>query len=277
MPDRTSTAARWLSRRGSVRSMLLAAVALAGCAGSSAAGGKSADQQSLAEYDLAREAFEHGRYREALDHIEKSVEIDEDNADAAYLTLVMLAFCNGDERSSDCRFTEAEAYARKAIEANPEHRDAKNALGVTLIHQKRHDEAIAVLKPLANDILYSSPEKSWGNLGWAYLERGSIDEAIDSLRRSVAAQPLFCAGQYRLGLAYEKKGELGAARDAYTRAVDTDRPECKRLQDAFDARARVSEKQGLRDEARADLERCREISRTTPIGQRCSAQLERTQ
>ena len=93
----------------------------------------------------------------------------------------------------------------------------------------------------------------------------------------MAAQPLFCAGQYRLGLAYEKKGDLGAARDAFTKAIDTDRVECKRLQDAFDARARVSDKQGLREEARADLERCRDMASTTPIGQRCAAQLERAQ
>src|SRR6185369_1275958 len=135
-------------------------------------------------------------------------------------------------------------------------------------------DAIAVLRPLANDMLYGSPEKAWGNLGWAYLLRGSPDEAIDALRRAIAAQPLFCVGQYRLGLAYEKKGDLPLAREALTRAVDTDRPECKRLQDAFDARARIAAKQGLRDEARADLEKCRDLGTSTPVGQRCAARLQ---
>jgi Tfp pilus assembly protein PilF len=249
-----------------------------GCAAGGGNGPVVADLQSVAEYDLAREAFEKRKLRDSLDHVEKALKIDDENADAAYLGAnIMLEFCRADERSSDCRFSEAEKYARTTLDLQPDHRDAKNLLGVVLIHQRRYDDAIAVLKPLANDILFGSPEKAWGNLGWAYLERGSSDEAIDSLRRAVAAQPLFCAGQYRLGLAYEKKGDLGAARDAFTKAIDTDRVECKRLQDAFDARARVSDKQGLREEARADLERCRDMASTTPVGQRCAAQLERTQ
>jgi tetratricopeptide (TPR) repeat protein len=89
----------------------------------------------------------------------------------------------------------------------------------------------------------------------------------------VAAQPLFCVGHYRLGLAYEKRGELPLARESFTRAVETEQPECQRLQDAFDARARVSERQGLREEARADLARCRDLAASTPVGQRCAAQL----
>lgn len=274
-PDRSPPRrARAYASRGTAA---LACVAFAlGGAGCGAARGSSAstDQRSLSEYDLGRDAFQHGQLREALDHVQKSLEIDGDNADAAYLgSIVMLAFCAKDERSTDCRYPDAEKLARKALDANPDMRDAKNTLGVILVHEKKYDDAIAVLKPLANDILYASPEKSWGNLGWAYLESGKIDEAIDALRRSVAAQPLFCVGQYRLGLAFEKKGDLAAARDAYTQAVDTDAPECKRLQEAFDARARVSARLGRSDEARADLERCRDIASASPIGQRCAARL----
>jgi len=241
-------------------------------------GGASSEQQSLAEYDIARDDFQKGRLREALDHVDKALSLNEDNADAAYLgATVMIGFCAKDERSSDCRYDQAEKFARKAIAANADLRDAKNMLGVILVHERRYEDAIGVLKPLANDILYGSPEKSWGNLGWAYLERGNVDEAIDALHRAVAAQPLFCVGQYRLGLAYEKKGEFGAARDAFTKAVDTASPECQKLQDAFDARARVAMKQGLRDEARADYEKCRDIASTTTAGQRCSAQLRTLQ
>jgi type IV pilus assembly protein PilF len=235
----------------------------------------SAEQRGLAEYDLARDAFQNRRFREALDHIQKALKLDDDNADAAYLgAMVMLQFCALGATSTDCRFNEAEAYAKQALAASPEHRDAKNTLGVILIHGKRYEEAIAILKPLANDILYLTPENAWGNLGWAYLERGSADEAIDALRRAVAAQPLFCVGHYRLGLAYEKKGDLALSREALSKAVDTDRRECKSLQEAFSARARVLGKQGFKDEARADLQRCREIASATPVGQRCAVELQ---
>jgi Tfp pilus assembly protein PilF len=266
------------SGRTRIRARRAACAALLGLALTGCGRGASSPQDELrstAEYDLGREAFQSQRLREALDHVQKSLKLNGDNADAAYLGVtVLLAFCALDERSPDCRLPEAEKYARQALSAAPDHRDAKNALGVILTQEHRYDEAIAVLKPLTEDMIYGTPEKAWGNLGWAYLQRGSTDEAVDALRRAVAVQPLFCVGQYRLGLAYEKKGDLGAAREALTKAVDTDRPECKRLQDAFSVRARILAKQGLRDEARADLVRCRDIGADTPVGQRCAVELQ---
>jgi tetratricopeptide (TPR) repeat protein len=232
------------------------------------------EHRSVAEQDLAADAFKHGRLREAYDHVQRALKLNPDNGDASYLgAMVLLGFCAVDDTSTDCRFRDAEAFARKAMEANPEMRDAKNTLGVILVHERRFDEAIAVLKPLTEDLVYVSPESAWGNLGWAYLQRGNTDEAIEALSRSVALQPLFCVGQYRLGLAYEKKGDLPLARAALTRALDTDLPQCKRLQDAYGARARVLARQGHDVEARADLARCRDMGAQTPTGQKCAALL----
>ncbi|HEV8548270.1 MAG TPA: tetratricopeptide repeat protein, partial [Polyangiaceae bacterium] len=135
------------------------------------------------------------------------------------------------------------------------------------------DDAIAVLRPLAEDILYQTPENAWGNLGWAYLEKGDFDKAIEALRRSIAAQPDFCVGNYRLGLAYERKQSPAAAAEAYTRAVETDQPSCKGLQDAFDGRARVLLRLGRAEDARNDLERCVQLDKRTAAGRECTALL----
>jgi tetratricopeptide (TPR) repeat protein len=233
------------------------------------------EQRSIAEQDLAADDYKHGRVREAFDHVQRALKQNPDNGEASYLgAMVLLHFCALDEKASDCRFKEAEAFARKAIEASPDLRDAKNALGVILVHEERFPEAIAVLKPLTEDLVYNSPESAWGNLGWAYLQQGHTEEAIEALNRSVALQPLFCVGQYRLGLAFEKKGDLALAREAFTKAVDTDLPQCKRLQDAYGARARILARQGLKVEARTDLERCRDMGVQTQTGQKCAAQLQ---
>lgn len=235
---------------------------------------EESDRKALAEYDLAREAFEGGRLREALAHVERSLALDESNADVHYLgAVLLLAFCAADETSTDCRFGEAEGHARAALEAAPDMRDAKNTLGVILVHEKKYDEAVSVLKPLAEDILYGSPEKAWGNLGWAYLLRGNTDEAIDALRRALATQPLFCVGNYRLGLAYEQKRDFALAEEALTKALETDRPECKKLQDGFAARARVSKALGKAEQAKADLEKCRDVAPQSIVGKRCAAEL----
>jgi len=236
---------------------------------------KDPQRQSTAEQDIATDLWlRRGQARQALEHALKAVELDEENADASHLVaLIYLDFCR--RSANDCRLPEAEKYARLAINAKPDFREAKNTLGVVLIHQKRYDEAIAVLRPLAEDILYQTPENAWGNLGWAYLEKGALDPAVDALQRSVAAQPSFCVGNYRLGLAEEKKGAPARAAEAYTRAVETDHPSCKGLQDAFAGRARVLLRLGQKDEARKDLLHCAELDKATPAGRECAASLSK--
>jgi tetratricopeptide (TPR) repeat protein len=209
-----------------------------------------------------------------LEHGLKAVEIDRGNADAAHLVaLIYLDFCR--QSPGDCRLGEAERHARLALKARAEFREAKNTLGVILILERRYDEAVNVLRPLTEDILYTTPENAWGNLGWAYLEKGQLGLAIDALRRSVAAQPLFCVGNYRLGLAYERKHELATALEAYTRALETNFPECRSLQEALAGRARVLVSLGRPDQARADLERCTQLQNKNRTGKECSSMLEK--
>jgi Tfp pilus assembly protein PilF len=251
--------------------LLVSALFLAACA---ADPGGPADPKSVAVYDVARDEYGKGNLREALAKVREALETDSANADAAYLgAIIHLAFCERDPASSDCQFSEAEKFARQALDAAPDMRDARNTLGVVLVHEKRYDDAIEVLRPLTEDILYGSPEKSWGNLGWAYLEKGKVDEAIDALQRSVAAQPRFCVGNFRLGTAYEKKGDHKAAKMALTRAIETDE-RCSRIQEAWEARASVSMKLGLKEEARADLAKCVELGATKAPGARCDKQLK---
>lgn len=255
--------------------LLVAPLACSGGRGPNVPPGGDANKMSDSEYDLARDLWlRQGKAREALGHALKAVELNEDNADASHLVaLLYLDFC---QRGPDeCRLTEAEKYARSALHAKQDFREAKNTLGVILIHEKRYDDAIAVLKPLTQDILYQTPENAWGNLGWAYLEKGDLPRAIDALQRSVAAQPLFCVGNYRLGEAYAKKHELASALEAYTRALQTDSPACKALQDAYAARARVLVQLGRADDARSDLERCVQLDKRTPAGKECGSMLEK--
>ncbi|HYQ15509.1 MAG TPA: hypothetical protein VEQ58_07125 [Polyangiaceae bacterium] len=263
-------------KRSSICSLfLLFASLVSACASSSPEGAKDPDRMSESEYDVARDLWlRRNSPRQALDHALKAVELNEENADAAHLVaLIYMDFCS--KNSDECRLSEAEKHARLALKAKGDYREATNTLGVILIHEKRYADAIAVLKPLTQDILYETPENAWGNLGWAQLESGATDAAIESLRRSVAAQPLFCVGLYRLGLAYERRHEDTAASEALTRALETQAPGCNTLQDAFAARARVETRMGNADAARTDLEHCADLSRKTNAGKECSSMLQK--
>jgi Tfp pilus assembly protein PilF len=256
------------------------------CVETSACGGKGAaapgvdpERQSESEYDVARDYFFKGQPRLALDHCRKAVELDDQNVKALYFaSTIHLFFCSGklDLRDPDCRLSDAESYARRALTADPNFREAKNTLGQILILEKRYPEAIAVLAPLTKDPAFESSFLAWGNLGWAQVLAGQIDQGIESLKNSIT-EPRFCVGYYRLGAAYEKKGDFAAAEQALTSALAVDAPECKSLQDAWQARGEARLRLGRAADAKADFETCRDISKETLTGKTCVESLARIQ
>jgi type IV pilus assembly protein PilF len=265
-----------MNEPGKLALLLVLVVSVAACAGEgSGPQAQDASRQSESEYDIARDLWlRRGHTRDALEHALKAVDLDDENVEALHLVaLLYLDFCS--QSRDDCRLAEAERHARRALALKPDFREARNTLAVILIHAKKPAAAVDVLRPLTEDILYQTPENAWGNLGWAYLELGKLDPAIDALRRSVAAQPRFCVGNYRLGLAHERKGEVGAALTAFTRALETEAPGCNALQDAWAGRARVAVRAGDLDSARADLGRCLKLSQTTSVGKECRSMLSK--
>lgn len=239
--------------------------------GSQSPNAKSPETQSDAEYDLARDLFQKGKPREALDHARKAVALNEDNDKGHYMVaVVLISFCQTSRglEAPDCKLSDVETAARAALRANPDFRDATNLLGTVLINEKKYKEAITVLEPLTKDAAYVNPYFAWGNLGWAQLEDGQVDASITSLRNAIGTEPRFCVGHYRLGLALEKKGDLPGAEQSLSSAVTAD-PACAELQDAWEARGRVRLKQNNVPDARQDYARCVEISKETATGQRC--------
>ncbi len=253
-------------------------VLTAGCAsgkGSENPGAQSPERQSEAEYDVARDLFQKGQPRAALDHATKATSLNEENEKAHYLVAAIhLSFCSTNRgfEAPDCRLGDVEKAARAAVKANPQFRDATNLLGQVLINQKRYKEAASVLEPLTRDPAYVHPYFAWGNLGWAQVLDGQLDAGIASLKNSVT-EPRFCVGHYRLGIAYEKKADLAQAETAFTSALSVPDPQCENLQDAWEARGRVRLRLGKATEARKDYERCREISIETATGKSCVKQL----
>ena len=260
--------------------VVIAPLALAGTTGCPTPRGPNGaptadpEHQSVAEFNLGRDSLDHGNFREALGHSLRATQLDDQNARATYLAAVVyLAFCNGLRglADPDCRLQDAEKYARKTVKLAPTYPDAKNLLGEVLINEERFAEAIDLLRPLTTDPSYGSIHLAWGNLGWAQVLAGDVDGGISSLKNSVT-EPRFCVGFYRLGIAYEKKGDLTQADANLTSAVDGEA--CKNFQDAFEERAKVRLKLGHAELARADFERCKALTPDSLSGKRCTQSLE---
>ncbi len=231
------------------------------------------------QYDIARDYFYKGQPRLALDHCRKAIELDDQNAKALYFTsAVYLFFCSGklELADPDCSLAEAERYVRKAIAVRDTFREAKNTLGQILILEKKYPEAIAVLEPLTKDPAFESSDLAWGNLGWAQVLGGQLDQGIASLKNAVT-EPRFCVGHYRLGVAYETKGDLAAAEQSLTNALNVDAPDCKNLQQSWQERAQVRVKLGKTADAKDDFAKCRDIAADTTAGKACTDALSRMQ
>ncbi|HEY8039244.1 MAG TPA: hypothetical protein VIF15_05595, partial [Polyangiaceae bacterium] len=218
-----------------------------------------------------RDYFYKGQPRLALDHCRRAIELNDENAKALYFaSTIHLFFCSGklELTDPDCRLADAEKYVRRALQVEENFREAKNTLGQILILEKKYPEAIAVLAPLTKDPSFESSYLAWGNLGWAQVLGGQTDQGIESLKNAVT-EPRFCVGHYRLGVAYEKKGDLAAAEQSLTNAVTVDAPECKNLQAAWAERAQVRMKLGKLADAKADFQKCRDISADSLTGKAC--------
>jgi Tfp pilus assembly protein PilF len=229
------------------------------------------ERRSEAEYDVARDYFFKTQPRLALDHIHKAVQLNPDNANALHFASeIHLFFCSGklELLDPDCRLGDAEDYVRRALKSEPNFREAKNTLGQVLILEKKYAEAIAVLAPLTKDPSFESSYLAWGNLGWAQVLSGQVDQGIESLKNSIT-EPRFCVGHYRLGVAYQQKGDLAAAEQSFTNAVTVDDAKCSSLQDAWAARAAVRARLGKTGDARADYEKCRDLAADTVAGKGC--------
>jgi tetratricopeptide (TPR) repeat protein len=97
------------------------------------------------------------------------------------------------------------------------------------------DKQATRAKPLFEQVAKARPDMAYGlyGLGRAQLDLGQADEAISSLQQAATLKE---ANQlpidYRLGMAYQAKGDKAAAKQAFTKALQHKRTSSDNKQDA---------------------------------------------
>jgi Tfp pilus assembly protein PilF len=203
----------------------------------------------------------------AIRHLTRAIEANPENDDAQYLL--------GTIRLGRGEFDEAEVHLRTAVRLRgvdmPAPRaEALNSLGVLLLQKKKPQEAVVYLEEAAGEVLNREPWLALGNLGWAYIELGELDKAIETLRRALFDQPLFCVGLYRLGQAYYLKGDYTNAAASLKRTVEVKQAGCDKMQDAHHLLGMAYLRLDRVEEARDELNACEEIDPVSEIGVACA-------
>lgn len=229
----------------------------------------------MREFTLAASLREEGNIPGALERLRIALELDPGNARAHLL----LGYIHLERKD----YPRAEQALRQGIALLAEREDmaatlaeARNVLGVVLLEQERHDEAIPLLRAAASDMLNHAPWYAWGNLGRAYYEKGDYAQAKEALEQAVRVQPRFCLGHYQLGRTLFAMEDFEAAEAALTRSLEADE-RCERFyQEAWALRGETRARLGEREDAIADFERCLELGPDTTAGQTCERFLTTT-
>lgn len=226
-------------------------------------------ERSEREYQLGVGLWGESNAPGAFEHLLRAIELDPDNAEAHHFLGNLFWIVRRD-------FERAEQHFREALRANEVApgpaglaADVKNSLGVLYVNAGRHEDAIAVLREAASDLMNRQPALSWANLGWAYHEAGQNERALEALHQAVQVAPTLCLAWYRLGQVRAAREEWEPAIQSLDRALEVEDETCGRLQVAWRLRGEVHARLGRRAEAVHDLERCVELSPDTDDGQGC--------
>lgn len=117
------------------------------------------------------------------------------------------------------KYDEAISYYKRAISIDPDFSDAKNNIGVIYLDMENWDEAVKYFQSALSSPIYSTPEKAYANLGYAYYKSGDYQKAEDSVNEALILDPLFHRARYVLGLIYSGQDNEEAAIAEFKKAI----------------------------------------------------------
>ncbi len=248
--------------------LLVVGIFLGSACGPSQASEK-AMRMSRKFYEAGSIALQENDNLAAIRNLTRSIESDPNNDDAHYL-LGIIRFSRGE-------YEDAETHFLKTMEIRKEEpaglAGVQNNLGLLYIHQKRYDEAVTLLVISSGEVLNPEPWLPMGNLGWAYIELGEYDKAIEIVKRALFDQPKFCVGMYRLGQAYYMKQEYETAATHLEQSIAVPEPGCDRVQEAHELLGMCYLRLGRDTDAKSSLGLCVEINPDSDVGRACAEKL----
>ena len=113
----------------------------------------------------------------------------------------------------------AEQQFLLALKYNPNFTEARNNLSRVYIDTKRYPKAILELKIAVQDLTYPRPEKTWTNLGFAYLMSKEFDSARQSLIKAMELNRSYCPAYTMYGRTLFEEKKFAKAVDSLDQAI----------------------------------------------------------
>jgi tetratricopeptide (TPR) repeat protein len=129
------------------------------------------------------------------------------------------------------KLREALKHFQKAVELRADYSEALDGLAAIELHFRNFDAAlVAELRALKNPV-FAENHIARSNLAWAYFGKSDLVRAELELRASIARQPEFCVGYYRLAEVLHQRGDSDGALDALAE-IERRKSSCN-IQEAF--------------------------------------------
>ena len=186
---------------------IIAAI-LAGCAGTSADRKKEAD----ARMRMGITYIEQRNLPMAMQELARASELDPDNPEID-MTLGLAYQARGD-------LSKAEEHLRRAIDKKPDYADARNNLGIVLAERKEWDKAIREFEAAAENVMYTTPERAYFNLGEAYRAKGDPAGAEAAYRRALRVNDRYAPAYVALSAVLGGQGKWNDAASTLSRCVE---------------------------------------------------------
>jgi Tfp pilus assembly protein PilF len=183
--------------------------ALAGCASSNTA--KLNEKRADIYLTAGIEALLNNDLPQAISSLNEAVKYDPKST-AAWNNLG-LAYASKEQ------YAKAEESWKKALKIDPEFTDAKSNLGALYIKTKKLAEAEKILKETLNDLTYQKDFQIHYNLGLIYSEQRKNLSAEQQYKLSLQNNEAYCPAWQKLGMLQKNKGDIEEAEHSLKKSV----------------------------------------------------------
>jgi type IV pilus assembly protein PilF len=185
-------------RRRAVAALLLGAL-LVGCGATS----QERKKEASARMGMGMTYLEQRNLPSAMRELTAASELDPGNAEID-VALGLAYQARGDiGKAAEC--------FRNAIRKKPDYAEAHNDLGIALSQLGRGDEAIREFEAAVSNVLYSTPEIAYYNMGEEYRRRKDFPKAAEMYRRSITMNGRYADAYLRLALLDSGQGRWAEA------------------------------------------------------------------